>query len=160
MALRKPLVVIDGLVRQLPTGDSLDAVASEVDVVALNNGNTLAAPIGTPIYISAANTFLPARANAGATVEVLGFVRDVSIAPSANGSIQTDGVLVASAAQWDVVTGQTGGLTSGAIYFLDAANVGRITNVAPTTLGQYVLRVGKAVNTTSLEISIGEPILL
>lgn len=160
MPSRKPLVIIDGQIRQIPVGDTLDAAASEVDVIALNNANTVAAPIGAPIYLSAANSFMPARANAGPSTEVLGFVRDVSIAPAGTGSIQTDGVLVASTAQWDAVTGQTGGLTAGGVYFLDAATAGKLTTVAPTTLGQYVLRLGRAVNATTFEISIGVPILL
>lgn len=160
MPTRKPLVIIDGQVQQLPAGDTLDAAAAEVDVVLLNNAGGLAAPIGTPVYVSAANSFQSARANAGATVEVLGLVRDASVAPAANGSIQTDGMLTATAGQWDVITGGSGGLVSGSTYFLDAANAGKLTTVAPTQTGQYVVRVGRAINTTSLEISIYPPILL
>lgn len=160
MALWKPAVIIDGMVQNLPAGDTLDAAASEVDVVVLNNASSLAQAIGTPVYISAANAFQPAKADAGATVEVFGLIRDPSVAPSANASVQTDGVLTASTSQWDLITGQTGGLTPGATYFLSPATAGKLTTTAPTASGHYVLRVGRAVNTQTLEISIQPPIKL
>lgn len=154
MAARRPLVIIDGQTAQLPAGDTLDAPVSEVDVMALTNGAGTAAPFGTPVYISAANTFQPARANAAATHGPIGLVRDASIAAAASGSIQTDGVATGTTAQWDAVTGQTGGLTSGSVYFLSSATAGRLTTTAPTATGEYVQRVGRAISSTSLEISI------
>ncbi|WOB42971.1 hypothetical protein HNI00_07245 [Thermoleptolyngbya oregonensis NK1-22] len=160
MPSRKPLVLVDGLVRQLPPGDTLDAASSEVDVISLTNAGAAAAPIGSPVYISAANNFALARANAGATARPIGLVKDASIAASAAGFIQTDGVLEATTAEWDVITGQTGGLTAGAIYFLSAATAGRLTTTAPVASGDYCVRVGTAISTTGLEISIHPEILL
>lgn len=160
MPARKPLVIIGGQVQQLPAGDTLDAATSEVDVVSLTNGSASPAPIGTVVYISAANTAQPARANASGTTEAFGFVRDTSIAASASGAIQTDGTLTATTTQWDAVTGQTGGLTSGAIYFLSATTAGRLTTTAPSASGEYVVRLGRAISTTALEISVEPPILL
>lgn len=153
-AARRPLVIIDGMIRQLPSGDSIDAPSAEVDVVILTNGAASAATFGTPIYISASSTFQPARANAGATHGVLGLVRDSSIAAAASGSIQTDGVLTGTTAQWDLITGQTGGLAPGSVYFLSSATAGRLTTTAPTNIGEYVLRIGRAISTTALEISV------
>lgn len=160
MPARKPLVIISGLVQQLPTGDTLDAPVSEVDVIALTNGSSSAATIGTPVYISAANTFQPSRANAALTAKVLGLVRDASVAASSQGIVQTDGVLAATTAQWDAITGQTGGLTSGATYFLSAAVAGKLTTTAPTATNEYVLAVGEAISTTTLEIASQPRILL
>jgi len=51
-------------------------------------------------------------------------------------------------------------LTPGATYFLDPSTAGRITTTAPTTAGQYVVRVGRAVDATTLDIEIELPILL
>ena len=158
MAARKPLVIINGQTQQLPSGDTLDASVSEIDVVSLSNANASSQPIGTPVYISAADSCQPARANASGTCDVTGFVRDTLIATSTSGSIQTDGILTATTAQWDAVTGGTGGLTAGATYFLSASAAGQITATAPTASGQYVTRLGKAISTTSLEISIQPPI--
>lgn len=160
MPARKPLVVIDGQIRQLPPGDTVDAASSEVDVIALTNGGGTTAPIGSVVYISAADTFQAARANAGATINAIGLVRDAAISPAANGVVQTDGALVATTAQWDAVTGDTGGLVAGATYFLSPTTAGNITRTAPTTAGQYVLQIGKAISPTALEITITVPILL
>lgn len=153
-AARRPLVVISGQITQLPAGDTLDAAASEVDVVSLTNAGGSAAPIGSPVYVSAANSFQLARANAAATVGAIGLVRDASVAAGASGIVQTDGILTATTAQWDVVTAQTGGLTPGSAYFLSAATAGRLTTIAPTNTGEYVQRIGRAISTTALEISI------
>ena len=160
MPARKPLVLVDGLIRQLPPGDTVDAASSEVDVISLTNAGAAAAPIGSPVYVSAANNFALARANAGATARPIALVRDASIAQSAAGFVQTDGVLEATTAQWDAVTGQTGGLTPGSVYFLSAATAGRLTTTAPTTSGEYVVRMGIAISTTGMEITITPEILL
>lgn len=160
MPARKPLVIISGLVQQLPAGDTLDAPVSEVDVIALTNGTASAVPIGTPVYVSAANSFQLSRANASATAKVIGLVQSASVAASGNGAVQTDGFLTATTAQWDAVTGQTGGLTVGSTYYLSAAAAGRITTAAPTATGEYVLEVGEAISTTALEITKSTRVLL
>lgn len=160
MALRKPLVIISGLTQQLPTGDTLDAAAAEVDVIALTNGVAGAQVIGTPVYISAGNTFSPAQANAAASQEVLGLVKDPSIAAAASGNVQTDGIITATTAQWDAVTGATGGLVPNSPYYLNPTTAGRLTATAPTTTGQYVKRVGLAISTTAMDISVYLPVLL
>lgn len=160
MALRKPLVIISGQVQQLSNADTLDAAVSEVDIVALTNANASAAVIGTPACVSAASSFNLARANASGTVEVIGLVKDTSVAASASGSIQTDGILTATTAQWDIITGGTGGLTAGSVYFLSSTTAGKLTLTAPTSSGEYVTRIGRALSTTQLDISITPPILL
>ena len=160
MALRKPLVVVDGKPQQLQAGDTLDAVAIEVDSIVLGNAAATAQTIGTPVYISGSSAFQPARANASGTCEVAGLVRDASVANASTGSVLTDGILTASTAQWDAITGQTGGLTPGAVYFLSAAVAGKLTSTAPTSIGAYVVRVGRAFSTTDMDVTIQPSILL
>ena len=160
MSLRKPLVIVDGQLQQLQAGDSLDAIASEVDSIELTNGNAGSIVIGAPVYSKAAGSVDKAQANAAGTVEVVGLVRAESIATSASGAIQTDGVLTATTAQWDAVAGTTGGLAYGTVYYLDPDTAGMITGTAPTDVGDYVVRIGKAISTTELEISISQPIKL
>lgn len=160
MALRKPLVLVDGNVQQLQAGDTLDAVAAEVDIVTMTNGNAGSIVIGTPVYPDSPGSVDLAQANASGTVNLLGFVKDATIVSAASGSIQTDGILAATTGQWDAVTGDTGGLTAGTVYWLDPTTAGKLTTTAPTSVGQYVVRVGQAISTTELEISIEPPILL
>lgn len=62
-------------------------------------------------------------------------------------------------ADWtDVVGAAT--LTVGSTYYLDPANFGKLTTVAPTTDGQYVISVGLAVASDTLELDIEQGILL
>lgn len=156
MALRKPLVIVTGQIQQIQSGDVLDAsLVGEVDVVSLENDTGAAAiVIGAPVYVKSAGKVDNAQADAVATVEVLGLVAVTTIAYQASGNIQTDGVLAATTGQWDAVTGETGGLTAGAVYYLDAASAGKLTQTAPSTTSQFVIRVGKAVSTTDMEITI------
>lgn len=160
MAAKKPLVITAGQIEQLQAGDTLDAAVSEVDVVSKTNDNAGPIVIGAPVYQKSDGDVDLGRANAQGTVQLLGLVKDVSIAAAGSGLIQTDGVLVATTGQWDAVTGGSGGLTAGSAYYLDAATAGLLTTTAPTSVGQFVVRVGLAISTTEMEISIMPPIKL
>lgn len=160
MALQKPLVIVNGEIQRMQSGDTLDAAVSEVDIANLTNNNAGTIVIGNAVYTDAASGVDLAKADAIATTEVVGLVKDATILTTASGDIQTDGVLVATTTQWDVVAGTTGGLAAGTVYYLDPSTAGNITATAPTAVGQFVVRIGIALSTTDLEISIMEPIKL
>ena len=160
MAKRKPLIINSGQIEQLQSGDTLDAIVTEVDIVSRENSNGSPIVIGAPVYPDGNGSVDLAQADASGTVEVLGLVQETSIASAASGYIQTDGVLVASTGQWDAITGLTGGLVVPDVYWLDPSTAGKLTSTAPTSASQYVTRVGKALSTTEMEISISQPILL
>ncbi len=160
MATRKPLVIVDGLLRQMAAGDILDAQLDEVDFVSADNDEIGAIVIGTPVYINGADTVKKALADAIGTANILGLVVDVTVAASDPARILTDGRLAATTAQWDAVTGEVGGLTPGSVYYLDPDTAGNLTTTAPTTDTEVVARVGKALSTTILEVSVSQPILL
>lgn len=112
--------------------------------------------IGNPIYLTGAGHVLPAQANAAGTTQVAG----VSFTDTSAGFIckyYTEGRVEKS--DWTDITG-VATLSAGVTYFLDPSVAGRITSTAPTAAGQYVVRVGRAVNTTTLDIEIELPILL
>jgi len=162
MALRKPLVIVAGLVEQIQAGDTLDATVAEIETITQTSGEAGGIVIGSPVYSSAADTVKKAEANASGTIEAIGIAKSTFVT-TGTGTVQTSGVLTLTTAQWDAVaTGdsQSGGLTAGAVYYLDDAVVGEITVTAPTDAGKYVLRLGKGISTTELLIDIGEPILL
>ena len=148
--------MISGVPTQIPNTDTLDATLAEVDLVSMSNGETSAIVVGTPVYVSAANTVKRAQANASGTADALGLVKDASVAAAASGSVQTDGQITATTTQWDAVTGGTGGLTAGSTYYLSATTVGQLTTTAPSNSGQFVLRIGKALSTTLMDLSIGQ----
>jgi len=160
MANRKPLVIVDGQLRQMAAGDVLDAQLNEVDFIAATNDELAAIVIGTPVYINGADTVKEALADAIGTSNVLGLVVDATVAADDPARILTDGRLAATTAQWDAITGDVGGLTPGAIYYLDPAIAGNLTTTAPTADTEVVARIGKALSATILEISINQPILL
>ncbi len=160
MVARKALVIEAGQIEQIQSGDTLDAAISEVDVTSLTNSNVGSIVIGNVVYTDAAGAVDKAQADSISTSEIVGLVRDASIAAAASGEIQTDGVLVATTTQWDAVADTTGGLTAGVVYYLSPTLAGELTSTAPTAVGQVVIRIGKAISTTDLEISISEPIQL
>jgi len=149
-----------GRIERLQSGDTLDADVVEIDLIEMNNGNASPITIGQAVYVDGNDSVDIAKADAAATMDMIALVKDVSIAASANGMVQTDGILAATTAQWDAVTGDTGGLTAGTVYYLDASTAGSITSTAPTTVGQFVVQLGRGLSTTEMEISICDPIKL
>lgn len=160
MALRKPLVLANGQMQQLQAGDQLEAplVGSAQQILTNNDGGTVV--ICAPVYTDASGSFKRAQANATATSAVIGLVAQATIANAAAGPVVLVGTFTATTTQWDAVTGQTGGLTAGAAYFLDPATAGRLTTTAPSTTGQVVAPIGLALSTTQLEIKIRSTVLL
>lgn len=156
MAIKKPLVITNGQIEQLQAGDQLE----NPNLLTRTNSNAGAIVIGQPVYADSGTTVDLAQADAQGTIRVVGLVADASIANAASGGILVDGVLTATTGEWDAVTGEVGGLTAGANYFLDAANPGELTQTAPTATGEFVVRVGHALSTTELEIEIQQPIKL
>lgn len=155
MVARKPLVLNAGQMEQLQTGDTLDA--SLVQLV--NRVFTSAGIIGNVVYTDGAGSVDLAKADAQGTIRVSGLATGTVLA-AASGDVAVDGVLTASTGEWDAITGDTGGLTPGADYFLDAATAGLLTLTAPTTPGEFVVRVGHALSATEFEIEIQQPIKL
>lgn len=151
MALRKPLVMVNGRVQQLQSGDVLDASVTEVDVINMTNGEggSTAHTIGQVVYISAAGTVKLAKANAIGTSDAIALVKDTSIADGASGYYITNGYL-----------GGLSGLTPGARYYLSSATAGAITVTAPTANPNCVVPLGFALSTTEFWIDIEEAILL
>lgn len=161
MALKKPLVINSGEIGTLLAGDTMNVPTSGVNTIAQTNDEATPIVIGAPVYNDAADGVKKAKADAAGTTKVIGLVSDASITNAVSGNIATDGVLAATTTQWDAVFGTTGGLTFGTVYYLSAATSGLGTSVAPTSAGQYVVRLGIALSTTELLIQItGTRILL
>ena len=154
MASRKPLVLINGQLQQIPTGDTIAVPVTGQTLISQTNGESVSIVIGTPVYSSGNDTVKKAKADASGTISLVGLVYDTSVATSAAGNVITDGVLSATTAQWDAVAGTTGGLTAGTDYFLSAATAGLMTATAPSTAGQYVQKVGRAISTTEMRLLI------
>lgn len=103
---------------------------------------------GDAVY-SNSGVITKAQANANNPSKVFGFVSQ-DIGTGDDGTVQDSGY----------VTRPAWGLTPGALYYLSPSVAGAITPTAPTTAGQYVVEVGKAVSSTVLAIEIQQRILL
>lgn len=161
MAVRIPLVIVNGQIEQLQSGDTL-SVASQFAISQTNGESSVALVIGMPVYPNGtADTVKRAEANSSSTQKVAGLWASTSTAASGSGSMQYGGVLVATTVQWGaVITGAPSGLTAGAQYYLDAATPGYITSTPPTTAGQFVCPIGVALDTTSMSINIQNTVAL
>ncbi len=110
---------------------------------------------GTPMYASASGEADAARANAAGTSRVIGLA-------SSNGAegepvhVQYAGPLDLPTAEWDVITGQSGGLTQGSYYYLVSGAAGQLTTTEPTAGGTFGIRVGLALSSTTMLIQIGD----
>lgn len=158
MAIRLPLVVVNGQVQQLQAGDTIDDKAQQFSLV---NDEATPVVIGSAVYNDAAGGFKKAQANAAATAKVIGLVgQSPSIANGVAGAITIDDMLTATTVQWDAVTGDSGGLTFNSKYYLDPTTAGKITKTAPTTVGQLVVEVGQAFSTVDMKVGVKASILL
>lgn len=158
MALKKVLVLgTTGEIEQLQPGDTIDVTTDSNQLFIAHNATGVALTIGQAVYISAANAVEAALADDVTTSGVVGLVADASIADGANGYILTDGTLVST--DWTAVVGATT-LTPGSVYFLSDTAAGELTTTVPTAPGSFVARVGTAINTTTLEVTISRPIKL
>ena len=156
MAIKKPLVLdVDGRPQQLQAGDTLaagtDSQISQTAVATLIAGNA--------VYVSANDAVSKGVASAKPTSKLLGLAAS-AISATAAGFIQYGDIVTLTTGQWDAVAGTTGGLTAGTDYYLSPATAGLLTATCPTTAGQCVVIIGKAISTTELRLVISEPILL
>lgn len=162
MALRTPLVLVSGQIQQLQSADTLNVPSVTAgNVLSLTNDEAGPIVIGTPVYSDANSGVKKAKGDSAATANVIGLVRDASIANGVSGSIQTDGTMTATTGQWDTAFGTTGGLTVNTRYYLSAATAGLGTATPPSSAGQLVIELGIAISTVDLILSAPfRPILL
>lgn len=148
MATRKPLVLVSGEIQQLQAGDTLGGT-SETGQLTLTNSDAASTAIGDIMYLhTVGDQVKKAKADAAGTTDGVCVALAV-IASAASGVFQFNGVVVGLS-----------GLTPGATYYLSAATAGLMTTTPPSTLGQYVVRLGKAVSATELDFRPERAILL
>lgn len=156
MAIKKPLVIgSNGEIEQLQAGDNILAGSTTQSFSAINE-NAGAISQGQVVFVSSSGSVNLANNTAEATAKAIGVVEDASIAPTASGSVLTDGAI--TVADWTAIAGAPT-LTAGSVYFLDGVD-GNITTIPPILAGSYVVRIGTAISTTTLEVSISRPIKL
>jgi hypothetical protein len=127
---------------------------------AFRGGSAVAVP-GQPVFVGSASapggitTVQPASATNG-----LGGSQVDGVVSAVNGDgtvqIQTSGVLTLTTAQWDAITGGSGGLALGTTYYLDVFPSSGITGTAPATPAVFVSQVGVGLSATTMLVQLGE----
>lgn len=132
-----------------PPGPGSDTFSSESD-------DTLV--VGSPVYVKISGNLGLAQANAIPQTRVRGLAV-VSALPGFSSEVQTQGLFVATTAEWDAITGQVGGLTVAASYYVDSTTPGSLSTTSPSQgSGEYCAFVGTALSSTELDIDIRTPI--
>ena len=149
----KPLVIVAGQVRELESSESLNATVTAKEIIRLTADSNYAATVGDAVYIDTFGKAQPAKADAAASTYPVGFVRGAA-----------DGGTIAAGEVLDIQTdGQAegfSGLTAGQKLYLSEQTAGAVTATAPSTGGQYVVPVGRALTATDILVEVGEPIKL
>jgi len=114
------------------------------------------ASMGMVVYVDVTGDAELALADAEATTGAIGLAA-ANVAAGEEGKYVVEGLIEQS--DWTAVAGSTL-LVPGATYYLDPDTPGMITPIAPIDAGDFVVVVGRAVNTTTLDIEIAPPILL
>jgi hypothetical protein len=135
-----------------PRGDPGAPGAASPVFYKRNEGATTI-PVGTAVYAATNAGVLPAQAHVEATSKVIG-IATLDIAAGASDAFKGEGVVSATAAEWEIATGQVGGLAINQTYFLSADTPGRITNTPPSNSGEYVCPIGRAISSTELYVDI------
>lgn len=82
-------------------------------------------------------------------------LRDVVVDGSsvtATVDVQSAAIVTLTEAEWDEVTGATGGLVPGSAYYLDPVTLGTITTTKPVGVGEVVAQLGVAITSTQLAV--------
>lgn len=136
------------------TAELFDNNSNQVVVAQVTHGLT----VGNPVYIAASNTFAKAVASTSGAAKVVGVVS--TVVDSNSFVLATHGYVTLTTGQWDAVTGGSGGLTPGEVYYLSPSVLGRITTTPPTNSTHFNVPVLTALSTTVGIVSPRRPQLV
>jgi hypothetical protein len=121
------------------------------------NGDSVPLLRGMPVVLSA-GVFVRASAASQALSNTVGLVA-LRADPTLEVEILPAGLLSLTVDQWIVITGEIGGLTPGATYYL-GADLGTMTTTPPSNPGLSLVELGVALGDAQFMISRQRPILL
>lgn len=134
---------------------TLSILSATGNLIGFVNGDASALSAGQAIALmSLADNIQKADADGtSGRPQCIGLMRTKSVPVSGVGEVQFSGSMILTTAQWDEVTGQAGGLTPGAPYYLDVTP-GKLTTTPPAT--GVVRLVGVASSTTVMVIIVSD----
>lgn len=127
----------------------------------LTSAESTTMTLGTPVYVSGEGACMRAVANSRARGTVVGLVAISELLPGIAGAIRNSGVLRGATAQWDAITGDTGGLVPDAFYFL-SLTAGRLSRspLPSSSRGSVNTVVGLATSSTDMKLLLRDPLTL
>jgi hypothetical protein len=169
MAVQKPVQVVSGRLQEVAALDSSAGAGDAGKIVALDSTGRIAATM-MPVGISADTASITASENlsAGDFVSVWNDSGTVKVrkADATTSGKECDGFVLASATSGNAASvyfeGQNTQLTSltlGARYYL-GATAGTITATPPSSTGNVVQYIGKAISATALSFEPDQGIIL
>jgi hypothetical protein len=132
-----------------------DDVKNGLEDLVVPNGVGGAVVVGATVYMLA-NAAGAQKADCNGTAparNVCGVVISGQAGSGGNVRVRQRGPVTLTTAQWDAVTGDSGGLTPFVEYYL-SATAGQLAKTVPATTGDNVVVVGIALSTTVMNILI------
>lgn len=97
----------------------------------------------------------PAGAASGGHPFAVGMITKISVGDVApRVTVRSSGIVTLTIAEWNALTGGSGGLIAGDAYFLSAVQLGGITTFAPGGSGAFVAQIGVALSATAMVLSM------
>ncbi len=128
-------------------------------------------PIGTPfspnfhgtadvnglvVPSKGASTFGPSDDPLRAQMNCIGLATEAAL-QGEEVTIQYDGPLELTTAQWDALTSDSGGLVQGDIYYVSSTSSGKLVKVPPSAGGSWIVQIGIAISSTVMLIGRSLP---
>lgn len=111
---------------------------------------------GQVLHLKATGHLGLAKADSILTTNVCGLARLNTLATFSCVSIGNNAFKLSD---WTAVIGSVN-LVLGSTYYLDPLNAGKMTDIAPTQVGDYVVKIGIAIKSDTLDVEIEPKILL
>lgn len=130
-------------------------------VLTLNNVTGLSVARLRPVRWSSSTAFELA-AGTFTDKAMVGLTQE-PIAAGSDGLVQVDGVIHGSTGEWQLITGEIGGLVPDSSYFLSFTSTGTLVRTVDIDLapaGSYLVAAGYALTPTDFKIEIEPPIRL
>lgn len=118
----------------------------------LVNDNASTARGGAPVYVKSNGHIDLAKADSDSTANAIALVIG-GIGSGEPGEVRTAGLLELESVLWDLITGATGGLTPGSVYWVSPFTAGRLVTTQPSDPNKMI-RVGTAISARTMSINI------
>lgn len=151
----------DTIVGNGTTEDPLRLGAGGTSRPVVVTGST-AFPKGTPVRPNGitAGVVTTSEANGLSSAATIGLLTSAVDASNRDSSAQYAGIVEMTTAEWDAVTGDTGGLALGVLYYVSSTVTGKISSTRTGVSNRCITLLGIALSPTELQLQICGPIVV